>query len=319
MMAGTTAERDTLTPEGNVAATPAAAPLATRASRLRDFWSDFRRSPVAVISLVIIVLLAVLSFGAPWVTPQNPYDMAALDWMDAFLRPGTEGSGGYVHILGTDNAGRDMLSAILYGLRTSFVIGLSAGALALLVGITVGLTAAYFGGRLESLLMRIVDLQLSMPAILLALVLVAMLGQGVAQIILALVVAQYAYFARTAHGAATVERGKDYIEAARSTPLPARRVLFRHLLPNVLPPLIVVATVQVASAIALEATLSFLGVGLPLTEPSLGSLISNGFKYIHTDRTWLSIYPGIFLMITVVAINLVGDQVRHVLDPRNQR
>ncbi|WP_102108065.1 ABC transporter permease [Oceaniglobus roseus] len=310
---------DTLSPEGATLATPAAAKADSRATRLKNFWADFSRSPVAVISLVVIVLLAALSFGAPWVTPQNPYDMASLDWMDAFLHPGTEGSGGYVHLLGTDNAGRDMLSAILYGLRTSFVIGLSAGALALMVGICVGLTAAYFGGRIESLLMRIVDLQLSMPAILLALVLVAMLGQGVAQIVLALVVAQYAYFARTTHGAATVERGKDYIEAARSTPLPTRRVLFRHLLPNVLPPLIVVATVQVASAIALEATLSFLGVGLPLTEPSLGSLISNGFKYIHTDRTWLSIYPGLFLMVTVVAINLVGDQVRHVLDPRNQR
>jgi len=310
---------DTLTPEGNVTATASAAPAETRASRLRDFWSDYRRSPIAVLSLAVVVLLAALSFGAPLVAPQDPYEMAALDWLDAFLPPGTEGSGGYTHLLGTDNAGRDMLSAILYGLRTSFVIGLSAGALALMAGICVGLSAAYFGGRLESLLMRIVDLQLSMPAILLALVLVAMLGQGVGQIILALVVAQYAYFARTTHGAATVERGKDYIEAARSTPLPTRRVLFRHLLPNVLPPLIVVATVQVASAIALEATLSFLGVGLPLTEPSLGSLISNGFKYIHTDRTWLSIYPGIFLMITVVAINLVGDQVRHVLDPKNQR
>ena len=310
---------DTLTPAGNVTATASAAPAETRASRLRDFWSDYRRSPIAVLSLAVVVLLAALSFGAPLVAPQDPYEMAALDWLDAFLPPGTEGSGGYTHLLGTDNAGRDMLSAILYGLRTSFVIGLSAGALALMAGICVGLSAAYFGGRLESLLMRIVDLQLSMPAILLALVLVAMLGQGVGQIILALVVAQYAYFARTTHGAATVERGKDYIEAARSTPLPTRRVLFRHLLPNVLPPLIVVATVQVASAIALEATLSFLGVGLPLTEPSLGSLISNGFKYIHTDRTWLSIYPGIFLMITVVAINLVGDQVRHVLDPKNQR
>ena len=146
-----------------------------------------------------------------------------------------------------------------------------------------------------------------------------MLGQGIVQIIMALVVAQYAYFARTTHGAAKVERGKDYIEAARSTPLPTHRVLFKHLLPNVLPPLIVVATVQVASAIALEATLSFLGVGLPLTEPSLGSLISNGFKYIHSDRYWLSIYPGLALMVTVVAINLVGDQVRKVLDPRNSR
>jgi peptide/nickel transport system permease protein len=296
-----------------------AAPVETRATRLRNFWSDFRQSRVAVAALIVIATLLVLAFGAPLVAPQDPYDMAMLDWLDAFLRPGTVGSGGYVHVLGTDNAGRDMLSAIFYGLRTSFTIGLSAGALALAIGITVGLTAAYFGGRVESLLMRIVDLQLSMPAILLALVLVALLGQGVAQIILALVVAQYAYFARTTHGAATVERGKDYIEAARSTPLPTHRVLFRHLLPNVLPPLIVVATVQVASAIALEATLSFLGVGLPLTEPSLGSLISNGFKYIHSDRYWLSIYPGIFLMITVVAINLVGDQVRTVLDPKRSR
>lgn len=303
----------------NTMAVPSAPPVETRAERLRNFWSDFRESWVAVGALIVIAVLLFLSFGAPLVSPQDPYDMAALDWLDAFLRPGTEGSGGYVHLLGTDNAGRDMLSAIFYGLRTSFVIGLSAGALALLVGIAVGLTAAYFGGRIEALLMRIVDLQLSMPAILLALVLVAMLGQGIGQIILALVVAQYAYFARTTHGAAKVERGKDYIEAARSTPLPTRRVLFRHLLPNVLPPLIVVATVQVASAIALEATLSFLGVGLPLTEPSLGSLISNGFKYIHSDRYWLSIYPGLALMVTVVAINLVGDQVRKVLDPRNSR
>jgi len=293
-----------------------ASPL--RWQKTRDFWQDYRQSPVAVISLATVVTVLVLSFGAPWITPQNPYDMASLDWMDAFLRPGTEGSGGYVHILGTDNAGRDMLSAIFYGLRTSFMIGVSSSILALVIGIAVGLTAAYLGGNLGAFLMRVVDLQLSMPAILLALVLVAMLGQGSVQIVLALVVAQYAYFARTTHGVATVERGKDYIEAARSTPLPVRRIMLRHLLPNVLPPLIVVATVQVASAIALEATLSFLGVGLPLTEPSLGSLIANGFKYIHTDRYWLSIYPGLALMIAVVAINLVGDQVRTVLDPRNR-
>ncbi|MGY9046437.1 peptide ABC transporter permease [Puniceibacterium antarcticum] len=303
----------------NVLTVPSAPPIETRITRLRNFWSDYCRSPIAVVALVVILVLLFVSFGAPLVSPQDPYDMAALDWLDAFLRPGDIGSGGYVHILGTDNAGRDMLSAIFYGLQTSFIIGLSAGALALLIGVTIGLCAAYFRGWVETVLMRIVDLQLSMPAILLALVLVAVLGQGVPQIIGALVVAQYAYFARTTHGAATVERGKDYIEAAQSTPLPTSRVLFAHLLPNVLPPLIVVATVQVASAIALEATLSFLGVGLPLTEPSLGSLISNGFKYIHSDRYWLSIYPGVFLMVTVVAINLVGDQVRTVLDPRNAR
>lgn len=318
-MPTTTTTQGTTTTQSATPLIPTAAPVETRMQRLGNFWSDYRRSPVAVISLIVILILLFVSFGAALVSPQDPYNMAELDWLDAFLRPGTEGSGGYVHILGTDNVGRDMLSAIFYGLRTSFIIGLSAGALALTLGITVGLSAAYFGGRLEALLMRIVDLQLSMPAILLALVLVAVLGQGVPQIIAALVVAQYAYFARTTHGAATVERGKDYIEAARSTPLPATRVLFRHLLPNVMPPLIVVATVQVASAIALEATLSFLGVGLPLTEPSLGSLISNGFKYIHSDRYWLSIYPGLFLMVTVVAINLVGDQVRTVLDPRHSR
>jgi peptide/nickel transport system permease protein len=295
------------------------APTETRAVRLRNFWSDYTRSWVAVGALILIVALLVLAFGSRWLAPQNPYDLAQLDWADAFLPPLSVGSGGYVHLLGTDNIGRDMLSAIFFGLRSSFIIGLSAGAIALTIGIVVGLSAAYFGGRVQSLLMRIVDLQLSMPAILLALVLVAVLGQGLMQIIFALVVAQYAYFARTTHGAATAERRKDYIEAARSTPLPTHRVLFKHLLPNVLPPLIVVATVQVANAIALEATLSFLGVGLPLTEPSLGSLISNGFRYIHSDRTWLSIYPGIALMITVVAINLVGDQVRHVLDPRRSR
>ncbi|MEQ3641865.1 MAG: ABC transporter permease [Paracoccus sp. (in: a-proteobacteria)] len=303
----------------NVLVVPSAAPAETRVMRLRNFWSDYRRSWVAVGALAVIVTLLIASFGAPWLVPQDPYDLGQLDWADAFLQPGQTGSGGYVHLLGTDNAGRDMLSAILYGLRTSFLIGISAGVLALTLGISIGLTAAYFGGRIEALLMRIVDLQLSMPAILLALVMAAVLGQGVPQIILALVVAQYAYFARTTHGAASVERRKDYIEAARSTPLPTRRILFKHLLPNVLPPLIVVATVQVASAISLEATLSFLGVGLPLTEPSLGSLISNGFKYIHAGRSWLSIYPGVFLMITVVAINLVGDQVRTVIDPRNSR
>lgn len=288
-------------------------------SRFGEFWGDFRRSWIALIALATIVVLMVLAFGAHWIMPQDPYDLKNLSFMDAFKPPGNVGSKGYVNLLGTDNVGRDMLSAIFYGLRTSFIIGVSAGLLALAFGITVGLISAYFGGRVEALLMRIIDIQLSMPAILLALVMVAALGQGMWQIITALVIAQYAYFARATHGAAAVERSKDYIEAARSTPLKNLRVMFRHLLPNIMPPLIVIATVQIASAIALEATLSFLGVGLPLTEPSLGSLISNGFRYIHTERTWLSIYPGLVLMVTVVAINIVGDQIRTILDPRNSR
>ena len=224
-----------------------------------------------------------------------------------------------MHWLGTDAAGRDVYSAILYGLRTSLIVGMAAGFFALVLGTTVGLAAAYHGGRIEALIMRIIDLQLSLPAILLALVLVALLGQGLPQLVGALVAAQYAYFARTTHGAASAERRKDYIEAALSTPLPAHRVLFRHLLPNALPPLIVVATVQVANSIALEATLSFLGLGLPLTQPSLGSLIANGFQFLLSGRYWISIYPGIALMLTIVAINLVGDQVRTILDPRRGR
>ncbi len=198
----------------------------------------------------------------------------------------------------------------------SIQIGLAAGGVALTIGTVLGILAAYLGGRIESLIMRIVDLQLSFPAILLALVLVALLGQGKAQLIGALVAAQYAYFARTAYAAATSERRKDYIEAALATPLSGRRVVLRHLLPNCLPPLIVVATVQIANSISLEATLSFLGLGLPVTEPSLGMLISNGFPYMMSGRYWISVYPGIALIILIVAINLVGDRIRDQVNPR---
>jgi peptide/nickel transport system permease protein len=285
-------------------------------TRLADFWREFAESKVALLALVVIVAIVFIAVFAPWISPQNPYDLAKLDLFDSRLPPGTVGSGGYVHILGTDAAGRDLLSAIFYGLRISLLIGLMAGAFALVIGMSIGLVAAYKGGRIEAIIMRVVDLQLSMPAILLALVLTAMLGQGLWQLVTALVVAQYAYFARTIHGAASAERDKDYIEAAIATPLPAHIILLRHLLPNSLPPLIVVATVQVASAIALEATLSFLGLGLPLTEPSLGALIANGFQYLLSGRFWISVYPGLALVITIVSINLVGDQVRHVLNPR---
>jgi peptide/nickel transport system permease protein len=208
---------------------------------------------------------------------------------------------------------------MIYGLRISLEMGMLAGAIALAIGATMGVLAAFLGGRFEALVMRIVDLQLSFPAILLALVLSALLGKGKGQLVAALVAAQYAYFARTAHGAAVAERGKDYVEAALSVPLPARRVIFRHILPNCLPPLIVVATVQVANSIALEATLSFLGLGLPATEPSLGMLIANGFQYLLSGRYWISIYPGIALIVLIVSINVVGDQIRDQLNPRLKR
>ena len=288
-------------------------------SPLLRFWATFRENRIAVAALGVVGSIVVLAIAAPLIAPQDPYDLAGLSLLDARRAPGHVGSGGYIHWLGTDAQGRDLVSAILYGLRISVQIGLMAGCVALTVGASLGVTAAYAGGFVETMVMRIVDLQLSFPAILLALVLVALLGQGKAQLVTALVAAQYAYFARTAYGAATAERRKDYIEAATATPLSHRRIIFRHLLPNCMPPLIVVATVQIANSIALEATLSFLGLGLPVTEPSLGMLISNGFVYMMSGRYWISVYPGVALIILIVAINLVGDQVRDQLNPRLRR
>jgi peptide/nickel transport system permease protein len=289
------------------------------ASPLARFWAEFAENRVALGALFVVVIVVGAAVLAPLFTPQNPYDIGKLVLGDARRPPGFVGAGGYVHWLGTDAQGRDLWSAILYGLRISVQIGVTAGAIAFAIGGTLGAVAAFAGGRVEMLIMRFVDLQLSFPAILLALVLSAILGQGKAQLIAALVTAQYAYFARTAHGAAAAERAKEYVEAALSTPLPARAVVFRHILPNCMPPLIVVATVQVANSIALEATLSFLGLGLPVTEPSLGMLIANGFQYMLSGRYWISIYPGVALIILILAINLVGDQVRDQLNPRLKR
>lgn len=288
-------------------------------SPLRLFWVEFRENKIAVFALVIVVLMILLALFASVVSPQNPYDLANLSLLDSRRPPGFVGSGGYTHLLGTDPQGRDLLSAIFYGLRISIQIGLAAGFVSLTIGTTLGILAAYVGGRTEALIMRLVDLQLSFPAILLALVIVALLGQGKAQLIGALVAAQYAYFARTAYGAAKAERGKDYVEAAVATPLATRLVILRHLLPNCTPPLIVVATVQIANSISLEATLSFLGLGLPVTEPSLGMLISNGFPYMMSGRYWISVYPGVALIILIVAINIVGDQIRDQFNPRLRR
>lgn len=288
-------------------------------SPLRNFWGRFKEDRIALAALAVVGIIIVMAILAPWIAPQDPYDLSKLSLRDARRPPGFIGSGGYLHWLGTDAQGRDLWSAILYGLRVSIQIGLTAGFLALVLGTTIGLVAAYARGFVETFLMRVIDLQLSFPPILLALVLVAALGQGIAPLVTALVAAQYAYFARTAYGAASAERSKDYIEAAMATPLSDARIVFRHLLPNAMPALIVVATVQIAYAIALEATLSFLGLGLPVTEPSLGMLISNGVKYMMSGRYWISVYPGIALIILIVAINLVGDHVRDILNPRLNR
>jgi peptide/nickel transport system permease protein len=285
----------------------------------RRVAADFAASRLALIGLATLILILIVAIGAPLVSPQNPYNLATLDIMDSKLPPGGQSLDGMTFWLGSDDQGRDMLSAIFYGLRISLGVGTLATVCALAIGLVVGLSAAWFGGWVEAVIMRLVDLQLSFPSILIALVLLASLGQGVDKIIIALITVQWAYYARTVRGAALVERNKEYIEAATCLALPTSRILFRHLLPNVLPPLIVIATVQVAHAIALEATLSFLGLGMPITSPSLGLLIANGFTHLMSGKYWISLYPGIALLITIVSINLVGDQLRDVLNPRLQK
>jgi peptide/nickel transport system permease protein len=285
----------------------------------RRFLADFFDSKVATAGLAVLAVILFVAIFAPWISPQNPYDLSKLDIMDGRLEPGAKGMDGKPFLLGTDDQGRDMLSAIFYGLRTSLAVGVTASFCAMMLGMAMGLTAAYFGGLVETVIMRIVDIQLSFPSILIALILLAVLGQGVDKIIVAQIAVQWAYYARTTRGTALVERRKEYIEAAQCLALGDRRVVFRHLFPNCLPPIIVVNTVLIANAIALEATLSFLGLGLPITEPSLGLLIANGFTYLLSGKYWISFFPGIALLFTIVSINLVGDQLRDVLNPRLQK
>jgi len=283
----------------------------------RRFVLEFVSNRIALTGIFLLIVVVAIALFAPWISPQNPYDLAKLDLMDARLEPGAKSvASSFTYLLGTDGQGRDMLSAIFYGLRVSLMVGVASGLIALTIGGLLGVLAAYVGGRFEQFLMRVVDIQLGFPAILVALILIAVLGKGVDKIVIALVCVQWAYYARTARSAALVERGKEYMEAARGLGLSRSRIVLRHLLPNALPPLIVVGTVQVAHAIALEATLSFLGLGLPSTEPSLGLLIANGYEYLLSGKYWISMYPGVALLVTILAINLVGDQLRDQLNPR---
>ena len=281
--------------------------------------ADFGESKLALAGLALLTLILAVALFAPLISPQNPYDLAQLDVLDSRLPPGAKAGSGLTFWLGSDGQGRDILSGIFYGLRISLTVGVASTLCAVFIGLALGLCAAYFGGRTDSLIMRCVDIQLSFPAILIALILLALLGQGIGKTIFALIMVQWAYYARSVRGTALVERGKEYIEAAMCLALPPARIVFRHLLPNCLPPLFVIATVQVAAAIALEATLSYLGIGVPITEPSLGLLIKNGFDYMLSGKYWISVFPGIALALTIISINLVADQLRDVLNPRLQK
>lgn len=283
-----------------------------------ELMASFARSGIALSALVVLCAILVAALLSPLISPQNPYDLAQVDIMDSRMPPGSEAAAGGTYLLGTDEQGRDMLSAILYGLRISLGVGVISTLIALTLGMLIGLAAGYAGGWVDALIMRIVDLQLSFPSILIALVLLALLGQGVDKIIIALVFVQWAYYARTVRASTLIEKRKEYVDAAVCLAYGPGRILYRHILPNCLPPLIVVATVQVAHAIALEATLSFLGLGMPITSPSLGLLIANGYAHLLSGKYWMSFFPGVALLVTIVAINLVGDHLRDVLNPRLQ-
>ncbi|MBK1780005.1 ABC transporter permease [Advenella sp. WQ 585] len=293
-------------------------PTAPGESLLREWVSAFFASKLATIGLVVAVILALAAIFAPWITPQDPYDLLQLDILDSRLPPGSEnGLGTFTYLLGTDGQGRDLLSAIIYGLRISLMVGLGSALIASVVGTIVGVISAYFGGKVDAFIMRTVDLMLSFPSILIAMMILAYLGKGIGNVILTLVVLEWAYYARTARGQALAERQKEYVEAALNLAIPQWRIMLRHILPNCLPPLIVIGTLQVARAITLEATMSFLGLGVPITEPSLGLLISNGYQYMLSGQFWISMFPGLTLLLTIVSLNLVGDRLREIFNPRS--
>lgn len=295
-------------------------PLILRALGARTDKSDRRPLLFASgrISTIILCIFVLAALAAPLIASQNPYDPLQIFGWEASSPPGTVGSGGYIYLLGTDGLGRDIFSTILYGLRISLIVSLASSAIAALIGLTAGVSAAYFGRWVDVTIMRLVDLQLSLPTILVALIAIVTLGPGVDRIILALVIAQWAAYARLVRGVALSETQKPYMDAARLMRLPAHRVIFRHLLPNSIAPAVSLVPIEVGHAVALEATLSFLGLGVPLDKPSLGSAVANGFQYLLTGQYWISLFPGLALFCLIAAINFTGEGIRLRLDPRSK-
>ncbi|MEO6986027.1 MAG: ABC transporter permease [Paralcaligenes sp.] len=291
-----------------------------------DVYYDFRHSPSAMISAVILLLIFLGAFGAPLVAPYNPFDLSSLDLMNANQAPAWAPSGSATFLLGTDDQGRDILSAILYGSRISLIVGFASVIFSMVIGVTLGLISGYCGGRIDSFMMRVADVQLSFPAILIAL-LVDSVARGLlprdAQdslslyvLIFSIGISGWVNYARTVRGAVMVERNKEYVQAARLIGLPSVVILCRHILRNVLGPVLVIATIHLALAVITEATLSFLGVGIPPTTPSLGTLIRIGNSYLFSGEWWITIFPGCVLVLLVLSVNLLGDWLRDVLNPK---
>ncbi len=291
-----------------------------------DVFYSFRRSPVAMISALVLLLLVGGAVFCRWVAPSDPYDLAGLNLMDSFQPPAFVAEGTRAHLLGTDDQGRDLLSAILYGMQKSFIVGIASVLFAVVVGVTIGLIAGYAGGVVDSVLMRLADIQLSFPAILIALLIDGVVSVSLARdlresvqidvLILAIGFSFWPQFARAVRGSAMVERGREYVMAARVIGLSPARIMITHILPNVLGPVLVIATLSLGLAIISEATLSYLGVGLPPTQPSVGTLIRVGNDFLYSGEWWITVFPGIALLLIVLSINLLGDWLRDALNPR---
>ena len=291
-----------------------------------DLAYSFRRSPVTIVAAALTLICVGGALLAPWIAPYNPFDPSSLDLNAAFAPPAWIAPGSPSHLLGTDDQGRDMLSTILYGARISLGVGVAAVLFALVLGVTLGLVSGYFGGRIDATIMRIADIQLSFPAIL-----IALLVDGVARValpasshdeiavpvlILSIGVSGWVQYARTVRGSTLVEKGKEYVQAARVIGRHPLAILLHHVLPNVMGPVLVIATIHIATAIITEATLSFLGVGVPPTRPSLGTLIRIGNEFLLSGEWWITLFPGIALVLLVLSVNLLGDWLRDALNPK---
>jgi len=301
----------------------------TRWQRFTDthLFHSFSRDKVAMVSFSVFVLYLLLALFAPLLAPFNPYDPSMIDIMDSEIPPlWQEGDVDPRFWLGTDAQGRDMLSTILYGTRTSLMIGLCAVALQMFLGVVIGLSAGYFGGKIDSFLMRVADIQLSFSTMMVAIVVLALFQASfgaalyadlaVIMLILVIGIAEWPQYARTVRASVLAEKHKEYVDAARVMGFRSSRIMWRHILPNTLSPILVISTVQVANAIISEASLSFLGLGMPVSQPSLGSLISSGFEYIFSGSWWITVIPGVVLVVLVLVMNLLGDWLRDVLNPK---
>ncbi len=290
-----------------------------------DVWFSFKSSPMAIVAAVIAVLCVFTSLFAPWVSPHNPFDLATLNLSDARLPPAWQDGGSSDYLLGTDDQGRDILSALFYGARISLFVGLASVLVSMAVGVGLGLLSGFVGGRVDAFIMRVCDVMLSFPSILVALLIDGVgramfpnahdsLAFGV--LIVAISLTGWVQYARTVRGSTLVERNKEYVQAARVIGVTPLRIMFRHVLPNVMGPVLVLATIQVAAAILTEATLSFLGVGVPPTSPSLGTLIRVGNDFLFSGEWWITIFPGAMLVLIALSVNLLGDWLRDALNPR---